>query len=219
VPESERWKDSVARGPARPLRELFGASLRFHTFLGIALASVPLIVTWGIVQWIPLWADQLTGGRQPQVKAWCLLAISLGAALGALVAPLLSAWLQRRSVYIILCLGSLAVCSLLFRGFSDYNLGFLLITGLVGVFTSSFYGWLPQYLPELFPTRVRATGQGITYNFGRILAAVGAWQMGNLMAWFDQSYARAGAALVFVYFLGVLCVTFAPETRGKPLPP
>ena len=219
VPESERWQTAVRQGGAsRPLREIFTPPLRSRTILGIALASVPLIVTWGIVLWIPLWADQLTGGREPRVKAWCLLAISLGAAAGAFVAPLLDRWLARRTVYVVLCAGSLAVCSTLFRGFTSYGPGFLVLAGLVGVFTSSFYGWLPQYLPELFPTRVRATGQGISYNFGRILTAVGAWQMGNLMALFGGSYAQAGSAVVFVYLIGVACIWLAPETRGRPLP-
>ena len=219
VPESERWKQSVAtEGRSQPIREIFGPKLRRQTLLAILLSSVPLIVTWGVVLWIPLWSDQLTGGRQPHVKAWSLLAISLGAAVGAFVAPLLGKWLGRRPVYVILCVGSFVVCSVLFRGFSEHSTAFLLVTGLIGVFTSSFYGWLPQYLPELFPTRVRATGQGIAYNFGRILTAIGAWQMGNLMTFFDQSYARAGATLVFVYFVGMICIWLMPETKAQPLP-
>ena len=218
VPESEQWKAAVAGGASRPLRELFGAELRGRTLLGLVLASVPLFTTWCVVLWIPLWADQLAGGAAPRVKAWCLLAISLGAAVGAFVAPLLDRWFARRAVYIFLCLGSLAACSWLFRGFAGYSAAFLLATAVVGVFTSSFYGWLPQYLPELFPTRVRATGQGLCYNFCRILAAVGAWQMGGLIALFGGGYAAAGAGLVFIYLAGIVAVCFAPETRGRPLP-
>ena len=59
--------------------------------------------------------------------------------------------------------------------------------------TAAFYGWFPLYFPELFPTRARATGQGLSYNLGRIFAAVGALTQGQLMAAFDGSYARAGA--------------------------
>jgi hypothetical protein len=84
--------------------------------------------------------------------------------------------------------------------------------------TASFYGWLPQYLPELFPTRVRATGQGLSYNFGRILAAAGAWQMGSVMGYFGNSYARAGAAISLIYLAGMVLIWFAPETRGEHLP-
>ena len=61
--------------------------------------------------------------------------------------------------------------------------------------TAAFYGWLPLYLPELFPTRVRATGQGLSFNFGRILAAVGALYMGQLISIFGGDYGPAGAGL------------------------
>ena len=52
----------------------------------------------------------------------------------------------------------------------------------------------------------------------RILAAVGAWQMGNLMAFFSGSYARAGATLIFIYAVGAVAIWFMPETKDKPLP-
>ena len=43
-----------------------------------------------------------------------------------------------------------------------------------------FFGWLPLYLPELFPTLVRATGTGIAYNAGRFATAVGVFAAGAL---------------------------------------
>lgn len=218
VPESERWKEAVEKSSSHPVRGIFGAGLLRSTILAICFSSVALIVTWGIVQWIPLWADQMTGGKQPKVKAYIQLVSSVGAVIGSLVAPLLGLKFGRRPVYFGLCLASLVVSSFLFRAFESFSGAFILTVGLVGMCTASFYGWLPQYLPELFPTRVRATGQGLAYNFGRILAAVGAWQMGSLMAFFDKSYARAGATIVLVYLLGMVLIWFAPETKGKPLP-
>jgi hypothetical protein len=77
---------------------------------------------------------------------------------------------------------------------------------------------LPLYLPELFPTRVRATGQGLCYNFGRIIAAAGALQMGRLLQLYKGSYARAGATITLIYALGLVLIWFAPETKDKPLP-
>ena len=218
VPESERWKEAVRRGPARPVREIFSPALLKNTLLAICFASVALLVTWGIVQWLPLWADHMTEGRQPRVKAYIQLVSSIGAIIGCLIAPLVGARFGRRPVYFGLCAGSLLVCSLLFHGFSRYNGWFLAMVGVVGCFTAAFYGWLPQYLPELFPTRVRATGQGLSFNFGRIFAAAGVWQMGALMAFFDKSYAKAGATIVLVYLLGMVLIWFAPETKDKPLP-
>jgi MFS transporter, SHS family, sialic acid transporter len=65
---------------------------------------------------------------------------------------------------------------------------------------------------------VRATGQGVSYNFGRIFAAVGAMAGGQLVAYFDGSYAEAGAVVTLIYVLGLVLIWFAPETKGKPLP-
>ena len=94
----------------------------------------------------------------------------------------------------------------------------LVVVGLVGASTAAFYGWLPHYLPELFPTRVRATGQGLSFNFGRIAAAVGALGTGQLVAMFDNDYARAGWTISLVYLVGLVLIWFAPETKGRPLP-
>jgi MFS transporter, SHS family, sialic acid transporter len=133
---------------------------------------------------------------------------------GCLIAPLIAAYLNRRIAYVLLCLGSLVACQILFRGFTQYNFNFLAMTFLVGGLTAALYGWLPLYLPELFPTRVRATAQGIAFNFGRILAAVGAIWGGTI----GGNYAVMGATVSMVYLLGAVVIWFSPETKGKPLP-
>src|SRR5688500_4393971 len=66
VPESQRWKEAVKERVARPLKEIFAPGLAKTTLLAICFSSIALIVTWGAVQWLPLWADQMAGGRNPQ---------------------------------------------------------------------------------------------------------------------------------------------------------
>ena len=218
VPESQRWKESVKERVARPLQEIFAPGLAGKTLLAICFASIALIVTWGAVQWLPLWADQMAGARIPQAKADTQIASAFGAVVGCIIAPLLGGRIGRRPTYFLLCLLSLIFCAWLFRGVHEFGPLFLTLTALVGATTAAFYGWLPLYLPELFPTRVRATGQGLSFNFGRILAAVGALSMGHLMAFFGNSYAKAGAVISLMYVFGLVLIWFAPETKGKPLP-
>ena len=104
VPESERWKAS-ARQPCRSQAlEVFASGLRKNTLLAIAFAGVALIATWGIVQWIPLWADQMTGGTRTAVKAWSQLYQSLGACVGCYLAAWLGGALGRKPTYFFLCL-------------------------------------------------------------------------------------------------------------------
>lgn len=309
VPESEKWQESQRHGPTAPLREAFAGRSAKTMWLAIVFASVALLATWGAVQKIPAWVDNLpvvgqrgivaadgallgvegrTGerafevtdvllgssaaaagltpgvaidavngaavrsadeieatlaGRRPgdavmlrTVSASGELSIRLdrwkpaedgrpvtgmlsacGAILGCLIAPLLGAALGRRSAYFLLCLVSLVVCSALFRGFDRYGGPFLLMTFLAGGVSAAFYGWLPLYLPELFPTRIRATAQGVAYNSGRIVAAGGAAMGAQFVAlWGD--YGRMGATLCLIYLVGMVVIWFAPETKGKPLP-
>lgn len=218
VPESEKWKGAVQKSRAQPLRDIFAPGLRMVTVLGLLFASIALIGTWGSVQWLPAWADQLTHGTVQNAKALTQLLIAAGAVVGCFIGPLLGNRTGRRPAYFFLCLGSLAACGYLFRSVNAYGGVFQVMVFIVGVATASFYGWLPLYLPELFPTRVRATGQGLCFNFGRVLAAAGALQMGRLLRLYQGSYARAGATITLVYLLGLVLIWFAPETRGKPLP-
>jgi len=131
---------------------------------------------------------------------------------------LLGARIGRRPAYFLLCLASLGVCATTFRVITAYGVPLLAWSLAMSLTTASFYGWFPLYLPELFPTRVRATGQGLSYNFGRLFAAAGALTQGALVASFGGSYAQAGAVVTLIYFVGMVLIWFAPETKGKPLP-
>lgn len=156
--------------------------------------------------------------KNPYAKGTVQFMVSIGAIIGCIAGPLLGGRFGRRPAYFVLCLSSLLVCGFLFRALTEYNAMFLLASGLAGLTTASFYGWLPLYLPELFPTRVRATGQGLSFNFGRIAAAFAAMGTGVLMIYVGGSYPKAMAIVTLIYLVGMVLIWFAPETKGKPLP-
>jgi predicted MFS family arabinose efflux permease len=221
VPESERWKESVRKeGKASPLREIFSSSMLVTTLLAISFAAVALIGTWGSVQWLPVWAGQLTDGKPAHAQAGATTQIlsGVGAIVGCLVGALFAGKFGRRPAYFGLCLLSVVLCQFLFRGVNEYGTTFLVLVFCIGGVTAAFYGWLPLYLPELFPTRVRATGQGVSFNSGRVLAAVGALTQGQLVSHYGGSYAKAGAVITLVYILGLLLIWLAPETKDRALP-
>jgi MFS family permease len=187
--------------------------------LAAGLSGVPLLATWGGFMWVYPWVHKLTQGQNlPNAVPITQIVAALGAAVGCIVGAVLGGRYGRRPVYAGLCVLSLVVLLGLFRLNDHFGWQLVAWAGLTGAITAAFYGWLPLYLPELFPTRVRATGQGFGYNFGRILAAVGALQTGNLLALFGDDYAKACSIAAGVYFVGLLLIAFAPETKGKPLP-
>jgi MFS family permease len=220
VPESERWQHAASTAPAARIGEIFAPEILRKTLLGTGLGGMALIGTWASIQWVTPWSHKLAEGTEyaKSAASYTQICSSLGAIVGTLVAAYFAEWFSRRWSYFLLCVASLLVCGYLFRTQDAFGPTFLLLTALAGCVTASFYGWLPLYLPELFPTRIRATGQGFAFNFGRVLAAVGALQSGWLLDYFDKDYARMCSIMSLVYLAGMVLIWFCPETKGKPLP-
>lgn len=221
VPESEKWKAAAAAAGAKnepsELATVLRPPLLFATVMGVSLSAVALIGSWGSVQWIPLWVDQMTGGTRPDAKATVQMVSTLTAAAGALLGPVLLVSIRRRFAYGLLCVLAFGCSVWTFRFPAEWGNLFLFKVGCIAFTTASFYGFFPLYFPELFPTRVRATGQGICYNAGRLIAAVGALGSGQLVAHFG-GYAQMGGVITLIYLVGIVLCFFAPETHGKPLP-
>ena len=157
--------------------------------------------------------------KSSRAKATVQIFMAIGAIVGCFVASVSGGLFGRRPVYFTLCLLSLLSCFYLFRILPPvFNAQFKIVAGIVGCITASFYGWLPLYLPELFPTRVRATGQGFSFNIGRVLAACGTLTMGQFVALFGNNYGHAMGTVTLIYIAGMVLIWFAPETKGKPLP-
>jgi MFS family permease len=201
--------------------------------LGACLAGIPLLGTWGSLQWAPKWAialaQQLPAEHGPYyAKEYTMIAMASGAVLGTIVAALLCDWIGRRPTYAWLCVLSCISLVYLYQANETYDARLLVSVFAAGAITAAVYGWLPLYLPELFPTRIRATAQGFAFNFGRILSAVGSLQTAALTAYFSrgipadqieiQAFPYAGATLSSIYLLGLILIWFGPETKGKPLP-
>ncbi|MFO0918219.1 MAG: MFS transporter [Planctomycetaceae bacterium] len=186
--------------------------------LGACLSGVALLGTWASMQWAAKWAGEMTKNEFLS-REWTQFWLSVGAIVGTILAALAGDWLGRRVTFFLLCLLSLASAEILYAFNSSYNAMFLFCCFLAGGCTASFYGWLPLYLPELFPTRLRATGQGFSFNFGRILAAVGSLQAGVLQDQvFGGQFPKAGMVMSLIYLVGLVVIWFAPETKGQPLP-
>jgi SHS family sialic acid transporter-like MFS transporter len=219
VPESEKWEAANAIKPTKPVVEIFSDwKVLKPTLVAILITAVVLIGTWGSVQWLPLWAGKLAGPSLPKAGAYTQALSAVGSIIGCLAGAWLGGKFGRRPTYFLLCLASLLSCAWLFRTVDTFGAEFLVMTFVVGAVTAAFFGWLPLYLPELFPTRVRATAQGLAFNTGRVFAAIGALQMGALMQTFHGSYAQAGAVISLVYIAGLFFIWLAPETKGRPLP-
>ena len=93
---------------------------------------------------------------------------------------------------------------------------FLVLTAILGFFSGIFFGWLPLFLPEIFITRVRSSGAGVCFNFGRILTAVAVLVTAELIVVFENNFAAFGKVTTLVYLLGAIGILLLPKgVEGK----
>lgn len=207
LPESPLWLAARWQETPSPTDKkhavFFPQKLRRVLLLAIVIGSVPLVGAWAASKWMIPWADSVAGSANPGYKAttqgWWALGASMGGFVGALVAGRLGA---ARSFGLFGILSTLTTSGLflLTRPLTPLFLPVVFIQGLV---STMFFGWLPLYLPQLFPTSVRATGSGISFNMGRFITAFGVLASSLLVRAFSGNIAAIGAAAGLIYSLAL----------------
>jgi MFS family permease len=217
VKEPERWQQEKAQSSGKVLLgELFTPAHRRDTLIGIALAFVAVFGLWGATNWTPsLIHERLggaTGAELAREVSYAIMYLNLGALVGYLVFPPLAERIGRRPAFAIMMTGSALTLPAVFLLPHSYSTVMILLP-LLGFFTNGIFSGFPVYLPELYPTRIRATGAGFCFNAGRTLAASSPFITGALVAQLG-TFARAASSTAVIYVAGLIVLLFARETKG-----
>lgn len=218
VHEPERWQ--TARSKGTPLLKMITPAVRRDLLVGTALAVVATFGYQGAIQWVPTWISAMlhAQGVTKATAQVSLITIVLngGGMVGCLCFPLLADRWGRKRAFLVYFLGALVTVQANFFWVQEFTTA-LLVSPIMGFFSAGLFAGFAVYLPELFPTAIRATAQGFCYNFARFLSAAAPFITGLLTA-SRGSFAYAIGTVGLVYFLGLIMVIFARETKGQPLP-
>lgn len=218
LPESPKWlANRGVKQKVAPLLELFQPSLIRFTIIGILLSSIPMIGAWSASKWMIPWADKVAGATNVGYKAATQGWWALGATLGSFAGAQLANWLGRRLSYGLISLATVTITLAMFQLTAPLQSSFHPIVFAQGFVATLFFGWLALYLPELFPTRVRATGSGLAYNSGRFATAFGVLAAGFLFTALGGDYSRVGSFCASIYALGLIVIWWAPVTKAEDL--
>ena len=193
VHEPEVWKAGHAFAPKASFAELLSPAMRRRTFSGASMAVTALLAWWSCNAFLPLVtgvfaeeagvAQGLTGDALKtfvaQTKNAAIHIFNAGGLLGTLASVPLAKHLGRRPTFAIYFLVS-GLSIMATFGLSlpiSLRLGMFFLVGLTGY---GALGSFTYYLPELFPTYLRATGSGFCYNIGRFLTALGPFYVASV---------------------------------------
>ena len=232
VKEPERWKR--ASGSARPtIAELFSPQFRTITLSGLGMALVALVTWWSSNTFIVIVSRGLANAEaglrgltalatQQLILDWNKLAtnlFNLGGLIGTLLTIPFAKHIGRKPMYMIyFLLSGLAVMGTFGLNLPPHDrlYGYFFI----GLTVFGVFGSFTYYLPELFPTRLRATGSGFCYNTGRIVAAIGPFLVGRLASSAADPLAASLRVLFWVGAVplaGLLLMPWVVETRDRVL--
>ena len=190
--------------------------------MGSTLAFVAVFGLWGATNWAPTLIrtmpdlqDQDPADLTAKVS-YAIMALNGGALFGYLGFGPLAERFGRLPVFGLMCFGSLILLPATYFVPHSYA-EVLLLLPVLGFFNNGIFSGFPIYLPELYPTRLRATGSGFCFNAGRILASAAPFITGWLVTVLG-SFNNAASAIALIYVLGLAILPFATETTGKPLP-
>jgi MFS family permease len=215
VEESPLWLEGRAR-PAKGARTVPAPLLRLALIVATMNAAT-MFAWWGLFTWIPAYlgrpaAEGGAGLSLVRTSAWIIL-MQAGMWLGYVSYGFLSDRFGRRRTYV----AYLLVAALLVPLYgATRNAAALLVLGpLVAFFGTGYFSGFGAVTAEIFPTAIRATAQGVTYNLGRGLSALAPITVGALSA----EYGLGGAFSITsgAFLLAAVLWIWIPETRGRSL--
>ena len=222
VREPESWtrkQQTAAMGP-NPYAVIFGPRLLKRSLLIIALGSAIQFANWGLFFWLPTFLARpvAQGGAGMGIVGslpW-IIPVQLGAYFGYLTFGFIADKIGRRRAFVVYTVAA-AVLVPIYGQMARSPLVLLALGPLIGYFGYGYFSMFGGFVAELFPAAVRATGQGTTYNIGRMAGAVAPYTIGVIAS---QPGIGIGLALSLTsafFLLSAALVFTLPDRSGQAL--
>lgn len=221
VEEPEIWRrSSESRKDASTkasLAEIFRRPFLKNTLVTSLMNAGTMFAWWGLFTWIPAYLglppDQGGIGLSVVKTSSWIIVMQTGMWFGYVSFGFICDRVGRKKTYIFYLFAAAALVFL--YSSVRHNTALLLLGPFLAFFGTGYFSGFGAITAEIFPTRIRASAQGFTYNIGRGLSALAPFTIGALARTHGLSLAFY---LTAAFFLFSAAVAFAlPETKGKSL--
>jgi MFS family permease len=215
--ESEIWRSAKQKGAQAKdnLRQIFNRENGRNLIVGSLVFGTALIGLWATFSWLPSWIQDLVAGTGGQKERGIAMMMMGG---GGLLGGFLSGWIVNAigvKRTLLLSFGvSFVLSVILFRLTHHISTGVYLQIAFITVFFGMSQGALSVYIPDLFPTALRATATGVCFNLGRFFTGVAVFFIGALVA-FLGGYGNAIFWFSFVFLIGFVITLFTRPVNNS----
>ncbi len=213
LPESKQWND-LEKSKKVSYSTIFEPIYRKNLIKGSLIFGSVLIGLWGIFSWIPTWVQTLlpAGQNGQQERGITMMLLGSGGILGGILSGFLIKYLGSRKTLIITFLGCILACCILFLTNQTHGKIIYLETAFLSLFFGISQGSLSSYIPDLFPTIIRATASGFCFNIGRFFTATAVFFVGSMVAFFG-GFSHALLSFSLVFFIALTTAYLSNEVR------
>ena len=204
-------------------KQLFSPANRYSTFIGVLFCLGALLGIWPSNVWLPTIQGQMLGHSGVSGAAavpfigWGMTLYGIGGVFGQAAYGFIADAIGRRGANALYSTGTLVAGALLYLVLQDYTY-YPFVLPFFGASVFGIFAGLAVYLPELFPTHVRATAVSFCSGSGRVVTAFGPLVAGLLVVPFGGNFAHATAVITSFAVLSIIAMGLGRETKDDILP-
>jgi MFS family permease len=220
VPEPEEWHAAKSAASHREpaVGDLFHGDIKRTTLLVTAVCAASLTAHWAFMFWHQQHLRNLpdvlpmTAAEKNALASKVMYVLMVASIVGNFAAAVVARVIGFRKTIVFGCVGYFAAVVAAY--FTQRSYASLIYWLAAPGFFSGLFALFTMYLPPLFPTLLRTTGAGFSYNIGRILAAAGTIFFGLFSAVGDYRLTLLYSG--FLFLPAAVVATFLPELRAEP---
>ena len=220
VREPEAWARRAAARVRNPFPVIFGPDLRARTLLIILLGASVQFAYWGIFFWLPAFlarpVEQGGAGMGGVGSLGWIIPVQIGAYFGYLTFGFIADRLGRRRTFILFMLVAATLVPI-YGQMARSPVILMLLGPVLGYFGHGYFSLFGGFIAELFPTAVRATAQGTSYNIGRMAGAVAPYTIGAIATLPGIGIGLALGTTSAFFLLGAMLIFTLPDRSGQAL--
>jgi predicted MFS family arabinose efflux permease len=215
--ESESWKKNkiVSADNDRLDKKLFAQGYRKNLLNGSLIFGAMLIGLWAVFSWAPTWVQSITNdaSKAQQLRGSTMMILAISGLAGSIISGWIANAIGLRKTMMMCFAVCFVMVFVVFKLNTSVSLATFIGMGILAFFFGISQGALSVYIPQLFPTVVRASATGFCFNVGRVFTATVVFFIGALVGLLG-GYGNAIFIFSFIFLIG-FAVTFISKEKEK----